>query len=89
FAFALWDRDSGRVLVARDPVGVVPLYWGHDAQGRLRVASEMKALVDTCADVAQFPPGHYFDSASGELVCYYQQPWRDYADVQGRQADLA
>ena len=89
FAFALWDRDSGRVLVARDPVGVVPLYWGHDAQGRLRVASEMKALVDTCADVAQFPPGHYFDSASGELVRYYQQPWRDYADVQGRQADLA
>ncbi len=49
----------------------------------------MKALVDTCADVAQFPPGHYFDSASGELVRYYQQPWRDYADVQGRQADLA
>ena len=49
----------------------------------------MKALVDTCADVAQFPPGHYFDSASGELVRYYQQSWRAYADVQGRQADLA
>ena len=56
-----------RVLIARDPIGVVPLYWGHDKDGRLRVASEMKSLVDICADVAQFPPGHWYDSATGEL----------------------
>ncbi|WP_045727896.1 asparagine synthase B [Xanthomonas sp. GPE 39] len=83
FAFALWDKAAGRVLIARDPMGVCPLYWGHDAQGRLRVASEMKSLADTCADVAQFPPGHYYDSASGALVQYYRRPWRDYAAVQG------
>jgi asparagine synthase (glutamine-hydrolysing) len=85
FAFALWDKAAGRVLIARDPMGVCPLYWGHDQQGRLRVASEMKSLADSCADVAQFPPGHYYDSASGELQQYYRKPWRDYDAVQGVQ----
>jgi asparagine synthase (glutamine-hydrolysing) len=85
FAFALWDKATGRVLIARDPMGVCPLYWGHDQQGRLRVASEMKSLADSCADVAQFPPGHYYDSVSGELLQYYRKPWRDYAAVQGVQ----
>src|SRR5690606_33152398 len=76
FAFALWDRSVGRVLIARDPIGVVPLYWGHDAAGRLCVASEMKALADLCDDVAQFPPGHYYDSAVGKPVRYYHRLWR-------------
>ncbi|HZX78729.1 asparagine synthase B [Lysobacter sp.] len=83
FAFALWDRTKRRVLIARDPIGVCPLYWGHDDHGRLCVASEMKALVDVCADVAQFPPGHFYDSASGELVRYYVRPWRDYEATRG------
>ncbi|WP_206859583.1 asparagine synthase B [Lysobacter changpingensis] len=83
FAFALWDRARGRVLIARDPIGVCPLYWGHDRDGRLCVASEMKALADTCADVAQFPPGHYYDSERGEPVRYYQRPWRDHAATEG------
>ena len=78
FAFALWDHERKRYLIARDPMGVCPLYWGHDADGRLCVASEMKALTDTCADVAQFPPGHYYDSAGGRLVRYYHRPWRDH-----------
>ncbi|MGY1425174.1 asparagine synthase B [Lysobacter sp. A289] len=78
FAFALWDREHRRYLIARDPIGVVPLYWGHDATGRLCVASEMKALVEVCNDVAQFPPGHYYDSRSGEPVAYYQRPWREH-----------
>ncbi len=83
FAFALWDKATGRAIIARDPIGVVPLYWGHDKQGRLCVASEMKSLADTCADVAQFPPGHWYDSATGELTKYYERPWRDYDAVQG------
>ena len=92
FAFALWDKAKGRVLIARDPVGVVPLYWGHDREGRLCVASEMKALAPICADVAQFPPGHYYDSllddgsgAGSALRKYYDRPWRDYAAVEGAQ----
>jgi asparagine synthase (glutamine-hydrolysing) len=83
FAFALWDKAKGRAIIARDPIGVCPLYWGHDREGRLRVASEMKSLVDECADVAQFPPGHWYDTATGELAKYYERPWRDYAAVEG------
>lgn len=88
FAFALWDRGSGRVIIARDPIGVVPLYWGHDREGRLRVASEMKALADSCADVAQFPPGHWYDSATGTLTQYYRRPWRDFDAVAGVDVSL-
>ena len=83
FAFALWDAAQGHYLIARDPIGVCPLYWGHDGDGRLWVASEMKALVRVCDDVAAFPPGHYFDSRIGGLVRYYDKPWRDYAATQG------
>ncbi len=85
FAFVLWDRAAGRFIVARDPIGVCPLYWGHDADGRVWVASEMKALVRVCDDVAQFPPGHYFDSADGRLHRYYERAWRDYDATAGVQ----
>ncbi len=85
FAFVLWDRAAGRFIIARDPIGVCPLYWGHDADGRVWVASEMKALVRVCDDVAQFPPGHYFDSADGQLHRYYERAWRDYDATAGVQ----
>ncbi|WP_201314692.1 asparagine synthase B [Dyella sp. EPa41] len=83
FAFALWDSESARYIIARDPIGVCPLYWGHDSEGRLCVASEMKALVGICNDVAPFPPGQVYDSADGELRRYYRKDWRDYAQTQG------
>jgi asparagine synthase (glutamine-hydrolysing) len=83
FAFALWDGAAKRYVIARDPIGVCPLYWGHDAQGRLCVASEMKALATLCADVAPFPPGHVYDSAVGELRQYYKKDWREYANTRG------
>jgi len=85
FAFALWDGEARRHVIARDPIGVCPLYWGHDTQGRLCVASEMKALVGICADVAPFPPGHVYDSADGELRRYYHKPWRDYEYTRGHE----
>ena len=84
YAFALWDAAQGRLLVARDPLGVCPLYWGHDADGRLWVASEMKALARHCADVAVFPPGHVYDSATGELTFLHERAWRDYGAMQGK-----
>ena len=85
FAFALWDAAKGAFVIARDPLGVCPLYWGHDGDGRLWVASEMKALVRVCDDVAAFPPGHYYDSATGELRPLLRHaPWRDYDATAGR-----
>lgn len=89
FAFALWDADRRRYLIARDPLGVCPLYWGHDAEGHLLVASEMKALADRCDDVAQFPPGHLYDSGTGELRRYHNRPWREHASTVGTDVDAA
>lgn len=87
FAFALWDAARKRFVIARDPVGVCPLYWGHDREGRLCVASEMKSLVGVCADVAPFPPGHVYDSERGEAVRYWHPAWRDYAATEGHDID--
>ncbi len=89
FAFVLHDAEAGRYLIARDHVGIVPLYTGRDAEGRLHVASEMKALVPVCVSVAEFPPGHVLDSRVGEPVRYYAPAWRDYAAVAGAPADPA
>ncbi|HET7189551.1 MAG TPA: asparagine synthase B [Gemmatimonadaceae bacterium] len=78
FAFVLWDRAKGRYVIARDTVGVCPLYYGRDAAGVLHVASEMKALLGTGADIQVFPPGHVLDSAVGVPVPYWQPAWRDH-----------
>jgi len=83
FAFALWDREARRYLVARDPIGVCPLYTGRDAAGRFYVASEMKALAGVCRDIAVFPPGHYLDSRIGRPVRYWNPSWRDHEATRG------
>ncbi|MFN7212100.1 MAG: asparagine synthase B, partial [Lysobacteraceae bacterium] len=84
FAFALWDSAQQRYLIARDPMGVIPLYFGHDREGRLWVASEMKALVGICDDVAIFPPGHLLDSVEGQIRAYRTREWREFAKVDGQ-----
>ncbi len=83
FAFALWDRAAQRYLIARDPIGVCPLYIGRDDHGRLWVGSEMKALVDVCTSIDVFPPGHYLDSRVGTPLPYWQPAWRDYEATRG------
>ncbi len=70
FAFALYDQERDRYLIARDPIGVMPLYTGRDADGNFFVASEMKALADVCKRIEDFPPGHYLDSEIGHPVRY-------------------
>ncbi len=82
FAFALWDAETGEWLIARDPIGVIPLYCGHDADGRLWVASELKAISEVCAAVEIFPPGHYQTSSDDVPQPWYQPTWRDFAIVE-------
>jgi asparagine synthase (glutamine-hydrolysing) len=93
FAFVLYDAAGDRYLVARDHMGIVPLYTGRDAEGRLHVASEMKALVPVCEHVEEFPPGHVLDSRGhdhpGTPVRYYAPAWRDYDAVADGPADAA
>lgn len=82
FAFVLYDREHDRYLVARDPLGVVPLYLGRDDRGNLYVASEMKALVPVCTTVEVFPPGHVLDSTLGDAPLPYRaRNWRSYSAV--------
>lgn len=88
FAFVAWDRVSGDWLIARDPIGVIPLYTGRDEDGNLYVASELKALADTCRSIADFPPGHYQTQSDKEPVPYYAPPWRDYEAVAQGSIDL-
>ena len=88
FAFALYDQRDGSYFIARDPIGVMPLYTGRDEHGQFFVASEMKALIGTCRTIEEFPPGHYLDSRIGEPVRYYAPGWREYEAVAGRKADV-
>jgi asparagine synthase (glutamine-hydrolysing) len=87
FAFVLYDRRRDRYVIGRDPIGVMPLYTGRDAEGRFYVASEMKALVGLCTTIEDFPPGHVLDSEVGHPVRYYRPAWREYDAVRGVRAD--
>ncbi len=89
FAFALWDRSRSRYLIARDPMGVMPLYTGRDSEGNLYFASEMKALTGVCKTFSDFPPGHFLDSEVGEPVRYYKPSWREYEAVASQPLDTA
>jgi asparagine synthase (glutamine-hydrolysing) len=86
FAFVLYDESRDSYLVARDPIGIIPLYYGFDDAQQLFIASEMKALMKVCTEVHEFPPGHYWASDEDAPVSYYQRPWMDYDAV--REAPL-
>ncbi len=86
FAFALYDENTGEYLVARDPIGVIPLYIGKDTKGRLYVASELKALEGYCDDYEQFLPGHFYYSRTGKMVRYYNRDWFEYDNVKSNPA---
>ena len=75
FAFVLYNPADGSWLIGRDPIGIIPLYLGHDARGRLWVASEMKALADVCVDVQEFPAGHTWASGAASPERYFERDW--------------
>lgn len=83
YAFVLYDARQKRYLVARDPFGIIPLYIGRDSQKRLFVSSELKALVEHCESIEEFPPGHFRDSqGKNKPVRYFERDWFDYQAVQ-------
>jgi asparagine synthase (glutamine-hydrolysing) len=81
FAFALYDIEKDRYLIARDHIGIVPLYMGWDKHGNFYVASELKALEGICPKIREFPPGHYLSSDEGEIKQWYKRDWTDYEAV--------
>ena len=89
YAFCLYDEEKDFWMMARDPIGIIPLYYGHDAHGQLFVASEMKALMDVCNQVHEFPPGHYWCSGLEEPQKWYQRDWMEYESVEDAVTDRA
>ena len=81
FAFALYDSENDVYLVARDEIGVIPLYQGWDKAGRYYVASELKALEGECQTIEEFPNGHYFYSKDAKPIRWYKRDWESFDAV--------
>ncbi len=88
FSFVLYDQERDEFLIARDPIGVIPLYIGYDESGRIYVASELKALEGQCAHYEPFLPGHYYWSREGRMRRYYQRDWFQYDAVKDNAASV-
>jgi asparagine synthase (glutamine-hydrolysing) len=88
FGFAIYDVEKNEYFIARDHMGIIPLYMGWDQYGTFYVASELKALEGYCTKIELFPPGHYLHSATGELVKWYQREWVDYDAVKDNETDI-
>jgi asparagine synthase (glutamine-hydrolysing) len=89
FAFALYDQRDGSYLIARDHIGIIPLYMGWDLHGQFYVASELKALEGICNAIQEFPPGHYLSSKEGAApIKWYARDWTSYEAVQNNTTDI-
>ena len=88
FAFALYDEAEDTYLIARDPIGVIPLYIGHDDEGHLLVSSELKGLEGFASEYRQFPPGYYFFSRDKDYTRWYERDWMDYDNVKDNPASV-
>src|SRR5574344_1171988 len=89
FAFALYDEENDDFLIARDPIGVIPLYIGHDQDGKVYVSSELKALEGQCDTYEPFLPGHYYLGSEGKMVRWYKRDWFEYDAVKNNPATVA
>ena len=88
FAFVLYDEETNEFLIARDPIGVIPLYIGYDSDGKVYVASELKALEGQCERYEPFLPGHYYWSVDPGQKWYYRRDWMRYDAVKDNPASV-
>ncbi len=89
FAFALYDEEKDDFLIARDPIGVIPLYIGYDSDGKVYCASELKALEGFCERYEPFLPGHYYWSKDGKMTRWYTRDWMSYDAVKNNPASVS
>ena len=89
FAFALYDIEKDVYLIARDHIGIIPLYQGWDKHGNYYVASELKALEGHCSIIEEFLPGKYLYSADGEVKTWYEREWKSFDAVKDNGFDIA
>ena len=90
FSFVLYDKKQDRTIAARDPIGITTLYqgWSWKEPGAVYFASELKCLHPVCDKIVAFPPGHVYDSKTGETHRYFQPSWWDGAKVPETPLDL-
>ncbi|MFS4456086.1 asparagine synthase B [Maribacter sp. 2304DJ31-5] len=88
FGFSIYDSEKDEYFVARDHMGIIPLYMGWDKHGTFYVASELKALEGTCTKIELFPPGHYLHSGDGELKRWYKRDWMEYDAVKENETSI-
>jgi asparagine synthase (glutamine-hydrolysing) len=88
FGFAIYDVEKDEYFIARDHMGIIPLYIGWDINGTFYVASELKALEGVCTKIELFPPGHYLSSKDGEFVQWYKRDWSDYDAVKDNETSI-
>ncbi len=88
FGFAIYDSKRREYFVARDHMGIIPLYMGWDKFGTFYVGSELKALEGICNKIEVFPPGHYLYSGEGELKRWYSRDWMDYDAVKENETSI-
>ncbi len=89
FGFAIYDVEKDEYFIARDHMGIIPLYVGWDQNGTFYVASELKALEGTCTKIELFPPGHYMSSKDGEYVKWWKRDWTEYEAVKENETSIA
>ena len=87
FAFALYDSEKDLYLIARDSIGVIPLYMGYDNAGQFYVASELKALEGVCSSIESFMPGYYYCSKDKKMIKWYNREWAGYDAVKEKPLD--
>ncbi|WP_417369777.1 asparagine synthase B [Gelidibacter japonicus] len=88
FGFAIYDVEKDEYFIARDHMGIIPLYIGWDQNGTFYVASELKALEGICTKIELFPPGHYMSSKDGEFVQWYKRDWTEYDAVKDNETSI-
>ncbi|RPD94613.1 asparagine synthase B [Aureibaculum marinum] len=88
FGFAIYDAENDEYFIARDHMGIIPLYIGWDENGTFYVASELKALEGVCTKIQLFPPGHYMSSKDGEFVQWYKRDWTEYEAVKDNETSI-
>ncbi|MFL0352105.1 asparagine synthase B [Xanthomarina sp. GH4-25] len=88
FGFAIYDVEEDSYFIARDHMGIIPLYIGWDEYGTFYVASELKALEGVCTKIELFPPGHYMSSKDGEFVKWYKREWTEFDAVKDNETSI-
>ena len=88
FGFVLYDEVNNEYLIARDHMGIIPLYMGWDKHGTFYISSELKALEGVCNKIEIFPPGHFMSSKDNKLVKWYDRDWMNFDHIKDNNTSI-